>query len=492
MYKKITILLTAVLVIAISLFSFSLYILRHDVENNIQQGVNKSVGTSAISPAIIKKAKRTTVIVKVNSLLSAYDEEGTREAIGFIIDKAKGLIVTNANGVGRATKGNYKVKFYNGRCVEAKVLFCDPWADYAFLQIKPQDIPKKAEEAKLSSKSAEENQDIFMVGNNNGLFTCMGTIIQLNQITTVGSSRLPMGTILYKLNSEKGIFGIAGIFNKKGEILALHVGIHKTSMSRYGLYIDYIKYALPFIQQGKNPPRKHIGTIISYTLLDEVAKYVKIPNTEIEAYREKFPNAFNRILCVGGIIKGTPAEGILQPGDIIKAVNGEEIGPELIKLDLAMNQAKTPSISLQIYREGKLMDVSVGLYDLHNITRMVYFGGAVFFETDSVWSNNIDVPIGTLTFYKIEEGKSFGIANFFQYSKCFNGQIIQLAGKPVSTLDDIIDIIPKLKEQKHFSINYTDIHKKNRLGGISYNESDPSPKVFTFNKKTLTWEVTTI
>ena len=73
---------------------------------------------------------------------------GLRKGSGFLVNKDKGLILTNAHVTGRS-KSKVRVAFKNYGFSPAKQVYVDPKIDIAIVQINPKLIPIEAKEAKL-------------------------------------------------------------------------------------------------------------------------------------------------------------------------------------------------------------------------------------------------------------------------------------------------------------------------------------------------------
>ena len=73
---------------------------------------------------------------------------GLRKGSGFLINKDKGLILTNAHITARS-KSKVRVAFKNYGFSPVKQVYVDPRIDIAIVQIDPKLIPKEAKEAKL-------------------------------------------------------------------------------------------------------------------------------------------------------------------------------------------------------------------------------------------------------------------------------------------------------------------------------------------------------
>ena len=73
---------------------------------------------------------------------------GLRKGSGFLVNKDKGLILTNAHVTGRS-KSKVRVAFKNHGFSPVKQVYVDPRIDIAIVQINPNLIPVEAKEAKL-------------------------------------------------------------------------------------------------------------------------------------------------------------------------------------------------------------------------------------------------------------------------------------------------------------------------------------------------------
>ena len=449
-------------------------------------------------PKVIDKAKKAVVTIHGNASLKAYEPiEGAWTGTGFIVNKNKGLILTNAHITERATIGTYHLFFHDGTRADARVLYYDPWLDYAFLQIAPEVIPADATEIKFSVKDPTTDQPAFVIGNNEGKSFSIhtGNISSIYRI----AGAMPQHSINLSLNTKGGSSG-SPILNEKGEAIALNYGVSETF--GIGLHPSYLRYALRFIEAGKMPVRKHIGVIAGSYSLNEGVQYRHFPQEKIKGYNKKFPSSLSHALQVSNTLQGSPAEGKLLPGDIIWAINGQELGPNLVDLDMAMNTCQAPSMCLTICRNGVWSDIEIALYspEAHKIQRMVSFGGALFFEMDDFYSDKIGAPAKTLTFVNVQSSTSFDKLIYYgSRSRRFALKMEALNESPVTNLDQLIAAIPQLVGKKYFTIDYVNyipvgvgfgwttvsqhLHKED----VAYDENAPEPKLFTFDREKLEW-----
>ena len=87
--------------------------------------------------------------VKVRSVIKypwIGDSEGVFTGAGFVIDKKRGWIATNAHVTGRIVE-SVKVQFKDGPYNPAKLLFLGTYRDFAVVAVSPKFIPEQATEA---------------------------------------------------------------------------------------------------------------------------------------------------------------------------------------------------------------------------------------------------------------------------------------------------------------------------------------------------------
>lgn len=99
---------------------------------------------------VLADAARYTVKIKVqNEIAFNQDEAGSASGTGFLIDRERGWLLTNAH-VATRSPSLVKVSFKDGDQIDAKRLHVDPLIDLAILSIPPKSIPATAIEAQLA------------------------------------------------------------------------------------------------------------------------------------------------------------------------------------------------------------------------------------------------------------------------------------------------------------------------------------------------------
>ena len=106
---------------------------------------------SFASEEALNDANLYTVKIRT-SIDRAFREDkkaGIRTGSGFLINKNKGLIITNAHVTGRS-KSKVRVAFKNYGFSTVEQIYVDPRVDIAIVKIDPKLIPNEAKEAKLN------------------------------------------------------------------------------------------------------------------------------------------------------------------------------------------------------------------------------------------------------------------------------------------------------------------------------------------------------
>lgn len=128
---------------------------------------------------VLDDAAHYTVKIEVLSRIGLnQDPGGSGSGTGFLIDKKRGWIVTNAH-VSTRSPSSIKVSFKGEDKVVARRIHVDPFIDVAILQIDPAEIPAVAKEAQLDcNQNSQSGSSVFAYGHPWGLsFTASRGIV---------------------------------------------------------------------------------------------------------------------------------------------------------------------------------------------------------------------------------------------------------------------------------------------------------------------------
>lgn len=464
--------------------------------------------SEAVTQAQVNTARPYIVSIKTRSTVAAYNSEGTTSGTGSIIDKKNGILLTNAHVVGvDKVVPYYEITLFNGRELRANLLYVDPWHDFAFLKVRVEDIDQLPAEVPIDNREVTVGEQVYMIGKNeNKPFSPQPGMVA-NPYEAM--DLLPNQVFRISLNAQGGSSG-SPVFSQSNKAVGL---VHASDglTSAFALPISYAVDALKAIHEGKTPSRHSCGIILGYSSLDDYVRFYNFPADIADQYRKKFPNSFNRILAVTSILVSSPAETIFEVGDVITYVNGIEIGPNLYLFDKIINEAvlakPNEEIEITVIRRGKTMALKVKTYDLHQrkIKKILQFGGAFFYEADDAIIRRTGARDHRVFITNIRPGSSFFESlPMLPRSSSTLVCLTKINEKNISTLQDVIELIPSLMQHKDFSLVFKNYGVEFGIDSlpifaqipqtqsISYSRHDGLPEVYTFNPEKRTWNVETI
>ena len=296
--------------------------------------------------------KSAVVSIEVNVTRSGYEPLGKHFGTGFVCHKGRGIILTNHHVSGYGSVATYKIMFSNGQKLSARLLYADPWHDFAFLEVDtPHLIPQKTV-ALNRFVPARVGTRVYIVGNNEG----QGFSLQKGYVTNLYQDVgfLPEPSFSAVMNSCGGSSG-SPLVNDKLEVLGLNYAGNQSGTA-FILHSRVCAEALAAISKGGIPPRRHVGVICRLCSMEEALRFRNFPSDVARTYTKTYPKADSRLLSVVGSLKGSPAEGAFKNGDIIISVNGQAIGPDLALFEKILNHAEESWVEIKLYREGRLIE----------------------------------------------------------------------------------------------------------------------------------------
>lgn len=274
---------------------------------------------------------------------------------GFIISTS-GLILTNKHVVSD-TQAEYTVFTNDGKKYSARVLARDPVQDLAVLKIG-------AEELKTlilaDSDNIEVGQIAIAIGNALGEFR---NTVNVGVISGIGRSITASGggiseTLQNVIQTDASINpGNSGgpLLNLKGEVIGINTAVASGAQS--------IGFAIP-INQAKRDINDAItkGKIVTPYL---GVRYLTI--TSALQDEKKLPFDYGALISKGtggesAVVSGSPADKAgIKEGDIILEFGGKLIDKEHQLASLVLLYSVGDTISLKIWRDGKIITPQVFL-----------------------------------------------------------------------------------------------------------------------------------
>jgi S1-C subfamily serine protease len=386
---------------------------------------------------ILDQANKYTVKI-YNSTDTPFleDSYSPSSGSGFLIDKANGIIVTNAHVASYSPALN-RVNFKHSNPVQSKQIYIDTDIDLALLKIDPASIPKEAVEAKLHCKNDyKQGQSVVAFGHPAGKdFTITRGIISAVRFESDFFESIQTDAAINRGNSGGALIDVS---------TGIVVGINSFGVEdNQGL-----NFALP-----------------SYT----VCKVIDLFKNK----KDPSPLNFNVIFS------NNKEQGkFLKVSEVLTADNGLKVGDELTQIDgvkvlnptqLTHESRGKTNITLKIIRDNKEQELKLNLKSKGSVTERV---GLIFSNviiSDKASSTRLPInqrmgnPKSNLVVQNLRSGPASGKLRKFDV-------LMYVDGKEFKTVQSLHDYLKDKKEIEVFfrrpslseeqKINFTDYHDK--------------------------------
>uniref|UniRef100_A0A0G4HJJ2 PDZ-like domain-containing protein n=1 Tax=Chromera velia CCMP2878 TaxID=1169474 RepID=A0A0G4HJJ2_9ALVE len=403
------------------------------------------------------------ILVVRASAVKAFDDASAGAFTGsaFIVDKARGLVLSNRHLV---TPGPIiaDVVFHNKEEIDVLPIYRDPIHDFGFFRFDPSKLKHQGEltEIELDPEGAYVGLEIRVIGNDAGekLSILPGTLARLDRPAPLYQGYSDFNTFYYcaSSNTAGGSSG-SPILAKTGKAVALNCGGSDGASAAFYLPLHRVKRALEWLQTGvTDVPRGTVQTVFQHKAFDEVHRRGLSDETEKEL-RQAEPDA-SGLLVIDQILPEGPADGVLEEGDMVLRVGAElclSFRPLEENLDRAIEEKKE-TISMQVVREEKVVDLEVPVQNLHEITpdRFLSISSSVLHPLSYIMAKTFNLPcIGV---YVACPGYMLGNAGVHA------GSVIVAVGKKETlTIDEIAEAFDELPDGRPFTLSFFPVDDAN-------------------------------
>ncbi|KAM9905175.1 hypothetical protein OXX69_007283 [Metschnikowia pulcherrima] len=449
-----------------------------------------ATGNNSIWSDTITKVIKSVVSVHFSNITN-FDTEVclTSEATGFVVDAARGIILTNRHVVGPGPFCGYAV-FDNHEEAVVKPIYRDPIHDFGFLQFNPADIKHMVvSELELRPDLAKVGTEIRVVGNDAGekLSILAGFISRLDRNAPFyGSMTYNDFNTEYIQAAASASGGSSGspVVNENGQAVALQAGGSTEASTDFFLPVYRPLRALKCIQDGTPVTRGDIQVEWMLRPFEECRRLGLTPESEARA-RELFPDKSGLLVCDIVLPQG-PADGLIKEGDTLISINGEHIST-FIMVDVILDDNVGKELEFVIQRGGLELKQKITIGDLHAITpnRYVDVAGASFNDISYQLARCYCIPVKGV--YVNDASGTFD----------FNGQdntgwvLDKINDKATPDLDTFIEVMKNIPDREKVTASFrhlSDLHTKNTIVLYIERHWQSEFRVATRNDNTGLWD----
>jgi S1-C subfamily serine protease len=408
----------------------------------------------------LERVIKGIVSIKATTLRS-FDTEsaGSYTATGFVVDRSRGLILSNRHVVNpspttsTAVLGNYEE-------VPLEPIYYDPVHDFGFFKYDPTKIKfADIEEIELCPQAAKVGLDIKVCGNDAGekLSILGSTLARLDRAAPYYGDESYNDFNTFYFQAASGTSGGSSgspVLDIHGRAVALNAGGSRKSASSFYLPLDRVVRALKLIQEGKSVPRGTLQTEFIHSSYDEL-KRLGLPQDVERECRERFPDGTGMLSISALLPQGPGSVAGLEVGDILvecyQLAFGRRDINNFYSLWEVIDESVDNEVELTIYRGKERKVVSVMVQDLHSITpnKFLEIGEAVIHPLSYQLARSHHLPC---------KGIFVATSGMFNWSNTTrNFLVTQLDGNIIDSLETFTEVVLSIKDGKRVGFRYLNL-----------------------------------
>ncbi|CAA0841081.1 Protease Do-like 7 [Striga hermonthica] len=476
--------------------------MKEDLSMEIDPPFKENLATAEDWRRALNKVVPAVVVLRTTAC-RAFDTEsaGASYATGFVVDKSRGIILTNRHVV-KPGPVVAEAMFVNREEVTVYPIYRDPVHDFGFFRYDPSAIQFLSyEEIPLAPEAACVGLEIRVVGNDSGekVSILAGTLARLDRDAPHYKKDGYNDFNTFYMQAASGTKGGSSgspVIDWQGRAVALNAGSKTSSASAFFLPLERVVRALSYLQKGRDSttklweavaiPRGTLQATFLHKGFDETRRLGLRSETE-ELVRHASPLGETGMLVIDSVVPGGPAHKHLEPGDVLIRLNGE-VTTQFLQMESLLDDSVSHNVELQIERGGKPLTVDLTVQDLHSITPDYFLevSGAVIHPLSYQQARNFRFQCGLV--YVAEPGYML-----FRAGVPRHAIIKKFSGEDISRIEDFISELSKLSRGARVPLEYishTDRHRrKSVLVTVDRHEWYAPPQIYTRDDSSGLWTV---
>ena len=358
---------------------------------------------------------------------------------GVIVDTKRGLVVIDRNTVPLAM-GDVRLTFNGTVEVPGKVEFIHPLHNLAVVSYDPQsigDTPVRA--AKFVTKDLTPGDEVWVVGQRSD----SKFMSQRTQVASVDVVAFPLSrTLRFRdsnleavnlVNSPGDLDGV--LANSKGEVLALWSSFafetqRDLEQVNRGIPADLVTEMINVVEDGRQ--------LYSFEAEFNVqslaaARKLRLPDDWVRRF-EEHDQQRRQVLGIDRLVAGTPAATLLEPGDLLLAIDGKVVN-RFREVERAVQK---PQVSVTVWRDGaeKQLQMNTVALNGRDINRVLIWAGATLQAPHRAMAAQRGIaPNGVFVSY------FFYGSPATHYGLYAGRRITEVDGQPIADLDAFIKAV---------------------------------------------------
>jgi S1-C subfamily serine protease len=358
---------------------------------------------------------------------------------GVIVDAQRGLVVVDRNTVPLAM-GDVRITFNGSVEVPGKVEFVHPMHNLAMVSYDPKSIGATAvHAATFVSKELSAGDDVWVVGERGD----SKLLSQKTQVAGVDPLTFPLSrTLRFRdsnleaislVNPPSDVDGV--LADDKGEVLALWSSFafetqRDLEQMNRGIPADLVMEMLDVVE-GNKPLYSFDAEFDVESLAS--ARKLGLPDDWVRRFENHNPQR-RQVLSVDRLVAGSSAAGLLEPGDLLLAIDGKVVN-RFREVERAVQKH---DVSVTVWRDGaeKTLAMQSMALDGRDIDRVVIWAGATLQAPHRALADQRGiVPNGVFVSF------FFYGSPATHYGLYAGRRIVEVDGQPTPDLDAFIKVV---------------------------------------------------